>query len=255
MKAFTDRNNTPKDAQKVPEGARIVAYRCPKCGCGVMSAVDMLSLTRKAVPGLPARFKLRCANPDCAVEGEKDCGLTVEAVDDPGKDKVRVTFPCIICGGTHSALLSARMLASREFFSIPCPSYGVDIFFAGEIRRVKFELSKSELELLDMMGEGDEADISLEADKSAALPDPEISEMLTGTARLLEEEGKILCSCPDRLEARDSEDDSPSRLEFELTPHAVIVKCTRCGAKKLLPAVSYNAAVDFAEADRLILDE
>ena len=236
-----------------PEGARIVAFRCPGCGCGVMSAVDITSLTRRAVPGKQTRFRLRCSNENC--DGGDGNGLIVEPADPLDPDKIRVTVPCIICGGTHTSVLSAKMLAEREFFSLPCPNYGAEIFFCGEIRRVKYELSRSELELLDMMSEGDDADVSLESNGEGATPDPEISETLTATARLLEEEGKILCSCPDRLEVRNDEDDSPSRLEFDLTPHAVIVKCTRCGAKKLLPAVSYNTALDFAEADKLILDE
>ncbi|MBP5269988.1 MAG: hypothetical protein ILO42_03410 [Clostridia bacterium] len=51
----------------MPEG-RIVAFRCPGCGCGVMSAVDMLSLTGRAVPGRRAGFRLRCANPECGLK-------------------------------------------------------------------------------------------------------------------------------------------------------------------------------------------
>ena len=239
----------------MPEG-RIVAFRCPGCGCGVMSAVDMLSLTGRAVPGRRAGFRLRCANPECGLkDSDVFGGLSVEPISGGDSDRVRVTFPCILCGGKHTAVLSAGELAEREFFSLPCPNYGADVFFAGEIRRVKYELSRSELELLDMMGGGDEADISLAADRDAALPDPEISETLTAAARLLEDEGAVICSCPDRREKGYEPDPAGSRLSFELTPHAVIVSCTGCGAKKLIPAVSYNAARDFAESDGMILDE
>lgn len=241
---------------------RIAAYRCPLCGGGVMSAVDIASLTRSIIPGRPARFRLRCSNPDCPSSGMEDPpGMTVEAISDPSGKKVRFSVPCILCGGIHTAAVSSDILASREIFAFPCPSYGVDICFAGEIRRVKYELSRTELELLDMMSEGDSADVSLEPDREKALPDPEISETLITVTKLLEEEGKVYCSCPEHTgpgsSGSENGDGEPadSRLSFELLPHAVVVTCSRCGAKKMLPAVSYNAARDFAETDELILDE
>ena len=48
-----------------------IAYRCPSCGSGIMSAVDVFKLSAD-------RVRLKCTNPDCAsvpIDIEKQLGL------------------------------------------------------------------------------------------------------------------------------------------------------------------------------------
>ncbi len=208
-----------------------------------MSAVNIAGLT--ATDGKMNRFRLRCANPECpSVKEGLRAGMDVEAVDN---EKIRFTVPCIVCGGTHSAEVSRSLLEKREIFMLQCPNYGVDICFTGELKNVKYELSRSELELLDMMGEGDAADIGLEADKSKALPDPEISERIIAAVRCLEDEDLVCCRCSD-------EERKGRELEITQEPENICIRCKKCGAKKKIPAVSVIAAEDFLMCDSLTLE-
>ena len=225
------------------DGARIAAYRCPFCGGGVMSAVNLAGIAQNPAAG--KRFRLRCANPDCdSVKQKLHVGMDVEAVDG---NKIRFSVPCLLCGGTHTADVDAGLLASREIFMLQCPNYGADICFTGELKNVKYELSRSELELLDMMSEGEAADISLTPDSSKALPEPEIAERITAGVRFLEEEDKIFCKCT-HFEV------GVERIEITPEPAAIRVRCTQCGAEKVIPAVSLIAAEDFLLADSLALE-
>ena len=225
------------------DGARIAAYRCPYCGGGVMSAVNLAGIAQNPAAG--KRFRLRCANPDCdSVKQKIPVGMDVEAVED---GKVRFTVPCLLCGGVHTAAVDTELLDNRDIFTLSCPNYGADICFTGDIRDVKDALARSELELLDMMSEGDAADISLTPDTSKALPDPEIAERITAGVRFLEEEDRIFCRC-------QSFEVGVERIEIMPEPEAIRVRCIRCGAEKVIPAVSLIAAEDFLLSDSLALE-
>jgi len=208
-----------------------------------MSAVNIAGLTQ--TEGVPNRFHLRCANPECpSVVLKNNVGMDVEGVE--GK-KVRFTVPCILCGGTHTADVSADLLESKEIFMLQCPNYGADICFTGELKNVKYELSRSELELLNMMSDGENADISLAPDKSRAVPDPEISEKIIGTIKCLEDENRVYCKCVSYELGFD-------RFEISLEPECVCVRCLKCGAEKKIPAISNLAADDFIMTDSLTLE-
>jgi L-cysteine desulfidase len=112
-----------------------LAYRCPKCGAAVMSGVNMFSLTADML-------KLKCS-----------CGGS-ELVLVNGKDaKVRLTVPCMLCGGGHHFTLSRSLFFGKELFCMPCPYTDINLCCVGEENHVKAEMSRSELELLRLLEE------------------------------------------------------------------------------------------------------
>ncbi|MCQ2427304.1 MAG: hypothetical protein MJ137_02720 [Clostridia bacterium] len=239
--------------------ARIAAYRCPSCGTGVMSAVDVSALTAglSGKSGKGGRIRLRCSDPECpSLTLEERPAMDVEGLSGAdGAGKLRFTVPCIFCGHTHSYTVDAATAASRESFVMSCPSSGIDICFIGETDYVKAELARSELEILDMIGDdGDLADVAgFSVDTSKMLPEPEIAETISLTVRFLEDEGKIICKC-ENPEAYKSEDDE-DRIGIEPGPRYMRVFCRGCGAAAIIPAVSQTSVNDFAGSDSLVLEK
>jgi DNA-directed RNA polymerase subunit RPC12/RpoP len=111
-----------------------VAYRCTKCGAGVMSVVGLFNLKADMV-------KLKC-----------DCGGSEMSLVYTKDSKVRFTVPCLFCPTPHNFTVSSKVFFENELFLIPCPYTDVNICFLGNIDKVRAELDRTELELLDMLG-------------------------------------------------------------------------------------------------------
>ena len=80
-----------------------VAYRCPHCGAGVISAVNVFALSADMV-------KLKCT-----------CGQS-EMTIVSGKDgKIRLTVPCMVCPHPHQFTLNSTLFYGKDLFSMPCP--------------------------------------------------------------------------------------------------------------------------------------
>ena len=67
------------------EEMRMFGYVCPKCGKAVLAARSV--------------FALEASN----AEVECDCGESALRVENLDGQKFRLTVPCGICGGTHTA--------------------------------------------------------------------------------------------------------------------------------------------------------
>ena len=202
-----------------------VAYRCPECGAGVMSVVGLFNLSADMV-------KLKC-----------DCGAS-EMTLVYGKDsKVRFTVPCILCPKPHHFTVNSSVFFSKELFSLPCPYSGMNIAVMGETEHVKAELSRSELELLDLLEEnGVDGFSALRSEQSVS--DPQIMEILTYMIKELDEEGKISCKC-------NSDEEGDYELEF--LPDSLRISCKRCGASVDIPTGSLIDAHEFLYTDSLEL--
>lgn len=243
-----------------------VAFRCPDCGSGVMSAVGMFSLSAD-------RIVLRCSNPDCPSYKERkkneaeekdteksdsrsnkelDIVYLKESAD---SGKVRLTVPCIFCGKPHTFTLNSSVFFGKDVFVLSCPYSAINICFIGEMNHVKAELARSELELLDMLEENGIEDFHDFASEENALPDPEIYEIVSFVINDLDAEGKIYCKChPKDSDGENVEDDSESEYDAEITDEGVKVKCRKCGAEKLIPTNSLISAHDFLNCDSLTLE-
>lgn len=208
-----------------------VAYRCPHCGAGVLSAVGVFQLHADMI-------KLKCS-----------CGqseMQIVYAKDGADERIRFTVPCILCPNPHHYTVSPKLFFNKELFVLPCPYSDINICMMGEDNHVKAELSRTELEILDFLEKsGMENFDLLHGEGEELLPDPQVSEIVTYVIRELDEEGRIHCRCPEGQEGN---------YEVEIRRDGVLVTCLSCGASRLLPADSLISAYDFLNADRLDLE-
>lgn len=205
-----------------------VAYRCPKCGVGIMSFVDAFKLNADMI-------KLKC---DC-----KGSDLTIQKESD---GKIRLSVPCIFCPKPHSYLLNPTIFYGKDNFYLSCPYTDFNIGFIGEVNHVKADLAKTELELLDIMEKSGIKDFSpFQEANEDELPDPEIQSIVRFVVGELEADGKIHCKCKDSYEGK---------YETIITNDGILVKCKDCGCERLVPTDNYLGAHTFLYTDDLYLE-
>ena len=191
-----------------------VAYRCPVCGTGVISAVGMFSLSADMI-------KLKCT-----------CGKSeMTMVYTPDK-KVRLSVPCLLCPKPHNFVVSQSIFFGRDLFLLPCPYSDLNICFMGEMNHVKAELARSELELLHKQEE-------------ELLPDPQILDIIMFVIHDLEAEGKIFCKCANH---EDGE------YDCQMMEDGILVFCKKCGASHVVPVNNLLGAQAFLDCDSLHLE-
>ena len=221
-----------------------VAYRCPHCGGGILSAVGLFNLSADMV-------KLKCT---C---GESELKIVY------GRDgNVRLTVPCLICSQPHSFTVKSNLFFSEDLFVLPCPYSDINICFTGEINRVKAELARTELELLDMLEENGITDFSALHGDERDLGDPQILDIVLFVIDDLDAEGKIYCRChpdpayppADTGELFETWDETESRYEAEVTDDGIKLTCLSCGASRTIPTDSMLSAHAFLNADSLHLE-
>ena len=204
-----------------------VAYRCPHCGTGVMSAVGMFALRGNMV-------RLKCT-----------CGESCMEIEPASDGKVRLTVPCIICPNPHRFTVSENIFFGSELFVLPCPYSDINIAVMGEINHVRAELSRTELALLDLMEENGISDFgALHREAEEVVTDPQVLDIVMFVIRDLDDEGKIFCRCEEGL---------GGDFEVEMLPRGVQVTCKRCGASALVPTDSLIDAHEFLNTDALYL--
>lgn len=206
-----------------------VAYRCPHCGAGIMSAVDVFALNADMV-------KLKCT-----------CGKSELHIVRTNDGKIRLTVPCVLCLNPHNYVISPNIFFGKDLFVLPCAYSDINICFIGEMNHVKAELARSELELLDMLEKNgiDSFEALHNGDNTPNLTDPQILDIVMFVINELDEEGKIFCKC------KEGEEKS---FDVEVTDEGVRVCCTKCGASRLIPTDSTISAHAFLNADSLHLE-
>ena len=202
-----------------------VAYRCPQCGAGVMSVVNLFNLCADMI-------KLKC-----------DCGGSEMTLVHTKDQKVRFTVPCIFCPNPHHFTLNSHSFFEKEMFALPCPYSGMNVAVMGDTDRVKAELARSELELLELLEENNAESFS-SLHKEQGFDDPQVLEIITYIVKELDAEGRINCLC---------ESDEEGDYELEFLPDAVRISCKRCGASATLPTNSLIDAYEILGADSLEL--
>ena len=211
-----------------------VAYRCPECGAGVMSAVNIFSLSADMV-----KLKCTCGKSEMTVVSQKD-------------GRVRLTVPCVACPTPHTFTLNSSLFFGKELFSMQCPYSDFGIACLGEINQVKAELAREELALLDMLEKSgvDCAEFfggnrSTE-DDLPPLTDPQVRDIVMFVINELDAEGKIFCRC-------DAHDNG-RQYDAEILDDGVKVSCRKCAASRLIPTDSSLSAHAFLNADALYLE-
>jgi hypothetical protein len=227
-----------------------VAYRCPDCGGGILSAVGLFNLSADMV-------KLKCT-----------CGKSELKIIYNRDGTVRLTVPCLICAQPHTFTVRSSLFFSDELFVLPCPYSDINICFTGEMNRVKAELARTELELLAMLEENGITDFSALHGDEKDLGDPQILDIVLFVIDDLDAEGKIYCRChPDpaleggeagfessAAEETDGNDREGSRYEAEITDDGIKLTCRICGASRIIPTDSMLSAHAFLNADSLHLE-
>lgn len=207
-----------------------VAYRCPRCGAGVLSAVGFFTLAASDM------LKLKCS---C---GESE--MTV--VSSKNDDKIRLSVPCILCAKPHSFTLSSSLFYGKDLFTLSCPYSDIGIAFLGEINRVKAELARTELELLDLMEKSGLKDFDSFHNDEDSLTDPQIRDIVMFVINDMDAEGKIFCKC--------DPNDNGRLYDAEIQNDGVLVSCKKCHASRLVPTDSRLGAYAFLNADALYLE-
>ncbi len=206
-----------------------VAYRCPECGAGVMSVVGLMKLSS-------AMVKLKC-----------DCGgseMTVVYSRDSEGAKVRFTVPCMICPNPHNYTVNSSVFWGKELFVLSCPYTDLSVAMMGEENKVKAELARTELELLDALEEsGVDSFSALRG--SEEMSDPQVLDIITFVIKDLDDEGKIKCRCADGEEGD---------YEIEFLPTSLRISCKKCGASKEIETQSLIQAHEFLNIDSLTLE-
>lgn len=204
-----------------------VAYRCPSCGAGVMSVVGLFDLGADMM-------RLKC-----------DCGQSAMTVVYSKDGRVRMNVPCFLCPNPHSFTVSSSVFFKDDLFLLPCPYSDISIAMTGNTNKVKAELARSELELLELIEKSGAENLDRLREQNDFYANPEIVEIVTYMLRELDEEGKISCACPDGVEGDYVIDFLDSEINIE---------CKNCHCKKSLRADSLMAAHDLLNLDNLTLE-
>ena len=205
-----------------------VAYRCPHCGTGVISAVNLFSLSAD-------RVKLKCT-----------CGKSeLKAVISSDK-KIRLTVPCMICAKPHTFTLNSTLFFDKDLFSMQCPYSDINIACIGEANQVKAELARGELELLDLMEQSGLQNFENYQEERENLSDPQVLDIVMFVINDMDAEGKIYCKC--------ASDDNERGYEVDIVEDGVRVSCKKCAASRLIPTDSRLGAHAFLNADALHLE-
>lgn len=211
-----------------------IAYRCPHCGAGVMSIIDVFTLSAPMI-------KLKC-----------DCGGSEMSIVKQSDGKIRLTVPCIICPKPHSFLVSQNVFFGKDEFFLGCPYSDLDVCFLGNIDHVKANLARSELKLLELMEEHGIKDLSAfknanTEDEDEAL-DSELAQAVIFVLSELEAENKIFCKC------EHSDEIDEEKYGFEIHSDGVLVKCRDCGAERTIPTDNSLNTHAFLDANELHLE-
>ena len=205
-----------------------VAYRCPACGAGIMSAVGLFALSADMV-----KLKCTCGESEMTVVYSKD-------------GKVRLTVPCMVCPKPHTFTINSSLFFGKELFAMQCPYSDLNVACIGETNQVKAELARGELELLDLLEQsGVKSFDSLKNDEES-LTDPQILDVVMFVIHDLDAEGKIFCRCDPA--------DNGRQYDAEVLNEGVRVSCRKCGAERLIPTDSCLGAHAFLNADALHLE-
>lgn len=209
----------------------IVAYRCPRCGAGVLSVPGVFSLTGDLL-------KLKCA-----------CGESELPLERQSDGKLRIAVPCIVCAKPHVFLLGQNHFSGRGgVLRIPCPYTGLDLCFIGEKDAVQDAIQEADDQLLALMRDAGLEDIEqLHAGDEmleAREQDPQVADIVRYALRELDDEGEITCNC---------QNNAIADYQFRLHDGELTVWCEECGASVTLPLSGVTMAEDFLQRDSLTL--
>ena len=207
---------------------RLIAYRCASCGAAVLGTVGKFALSADML-----RLKCGCDEPSIL-----DIHITREG-------KVKLTVPCILCGESHSFVVSEEILLNRDLSKLSCPYSGIDITFIGEQSAIDAELERTGKELSAIMTGLEAEELSdlqpKEMSEDEVLPDPAVYDTIRFVLKDLEAEGKVSCPC------------GKGGYDLRFTDEGIQAYCESCGATYLFRSVTPAACEEYLSLDSLKL--
>ena len=207
---------------------RLIAYRCSSCGSAVLGTIGKFALSANML-----RLKCGCESPSL---------LDIHIARD---DKLKITVPCLLCGESHSFVVSEEILLNRPLSKLSCPYSGVDIAFFGEKEAIDPELSRTERELSAIMAGLEVEDVSelqpKEMSEDEILPDPSVYDTVRFVLKDLEAEGRVECPC------------GKGGYELRFSDEGIQAYCESCGATYTFRSITPSACEDYLNLDSLKL--
>ena len=207
-----------------------IAYRCPHCRYAVYGIVGEFALNAERL------LKLKCT-----------CGGGELVLQYTTDGKIRLTVPCLFCGTSHHYVVSPNVFFSGELFLLDCPYSHMDICFIGTKEQVDEAIEKSDEELnrlIQEMGMDSLSDLqsSPDVDPDQILTDAQIYDIMRFWVKELEADGAIDCPC------------HSGDYDLNISDDGIAVFCPVCGAEKVYPCESVNAALDVLSTDHVYLE-
>jgi hypothetical protein len=215
------------------EKETLLAYRCPKCGAGVLSMMGIFALS-----GDMLKLKCSCGESELSIQRQPD-------------GKIRLSVPCIVCAKPHVYLLGQNSFVRRaggDVFRLSCPYTGLDLCFVGEEDAVQDAIQEADNALLALMRDAGLDDIEElhQGDEmlEAREQDPQVADIIRYAIRELDDEGKITCNC---------QNNAIADYQFRLSDGELTVWCEECGASVSMVMAGVTMAEDFLQRDSLEL--
>ena len=213
---------------EIAKKERLIAYRCATCGSAVLGTVGKFALSANML-------RLKCG---CDDSSSLDIHITRD-------EKIKLTVPCILCGDSHSFVLSQQILLGRSVSKLACPYSGVDIAFIGEKESIDPELERTEKELSAIMAGLEAEDLTdlqpKEMSEDEILPDPSVYDTIRFVVKDLEDEGRISCPCKN------------GEYDIRFTDKGMQVYCLKCGATRDLECTTPALCEEYLSLDSLEL--
>ncbi len=212
----------------VAKKERLIAYRCASCGAAVLGTVGKFALAANML-----RLKCGCEEPST---------LDIHITRD---EKIKLTVPCVLCGDSHSFVVSPEILLGRELSKLSCPYSGVDIAFIGEEALIEPELSRTEKELTAIMTGLEAEDVSdlqpKEMNEDEILPDPGVYDTIRFVLKDLEADGRVVCPC------------GKGGYDLRFSDEGIQAYCESCGATYVFRSITPSACEEYLSLDEIKL--
>ncbi len=193
---------------------RIVAYICPFCSNISSKALSVFNFSGTE------RVKLICPTHGC----HETCVYISYK-----NAKYKFDVECPLCGEKHSYTISKEHFWNKPLITLKCPAAGIDIFFAGERRKVEQVLDENSDVYSDVIDDLDEEDLSFNLiyaiiERLHILMDAHMVSCVCGNddTELNVVNGNILITCKRCKKSKviEATEDTLTRL---LNAHAVVI--------------------------------
>ncbi len=194
-----------------------IAYKCVSCGSFDFFNISLFALLYRGNCVVPCR-----------------CKKSSITINQEGENSYFITFPCIGCGSEHAIHLVKKDIISGKPRSFNCPRTGMQICFIGRDDVVRKKVDGLEKELDEII------------DKYGYESYFKNTQVMFDTLNYIHDialKGNLGCQCGSR---------DP---DLVLLYDSVLLKCSKCGCEKSIPAACNNDLKEIFLLDSLLISE